>query len=725
MRKVTWLMGASVGVLSSIGVAAAQDSSDAEVAPRQLDTVIVTAQKVEESAQDVPISIDVIDSNTLEKTRVTTLRDLLELSSGLSISTTGNGFATFTYIRGAGSSVFSDDSDPSVAYFVDEVYVAGQSGLQPDLLDVERIEVLKGPQGTLFGRNASAGAISIIQKRPSETFEAWAAADIGSSELFAARGGFSGPLTSDGAWRYRVAGSHRQRNGFADTPFDRDPGAIETFAGRAALEYDGENLNALFTGDFFTSDNAQTHLFLSSLFFDPSLCSIIEVTACATLPVRGEDFFGTFTPNLEGFQTQDTYSLTSRIEWTLPFATLTSITGYRNSEFNRVQDQDTTEFDSFVFNNFVTNKSFSQELRLSSVGERFRWVAGLYYFDSNAIRNDRFDVGPVFPVPFLRGMSPDWNQDIDVTSYAVFGQATYEATDKLSLTVGGRYTRDEKTSNRRDRPFGFPVYYTLSLSPEFEAFDPMAAIDYKASENVLLYASFRQGFKSGGFQSLPSSLAVAQVVFDPEKVKSYELGIKSQWLDNRLLVNAALFSVDITNQQLLRIPDFTATLTDNAGQSESNGIDITISALVSDRLRFDWNSTFQKARFVDYVSGVDDFSGNNQLRSPDVTTSLVGEYTHPIRGAGDLVFRGEHSYRSDIFFDPLNTTRAGSFQPSYSLVNARITFVPDNGNWDFSLWGKNLTDEQYFGSIALNGLDGLGAPADPLTFGASLNWNWN
>ncbi|WP_332773118.1 TonB-dependent receptor [Phenylobacterium sp.] len=712
MKTLPLLASTSLLALFVAGAAQAQTTAEGSA----VEEVIVTAQKRAENLQDVPISIAAVPATALERGGVQTIDGLQRLAPGLNISAIGSGFVSYTYIRGAGTNVIDSGSDPSVAYFMDEVYLAGTAGLQSDLLDVERIEVLKGPQGTLFGRNAAAGAISIVSKRPEGAFNAYASADAGNHDFLAVRGGVTGPLTADGAWRFRLAGAHRERGAYTTNPAGRDPGDIDNYTARGQVEYQGETLLFRLSGDLFSSDNGMTNHFLSTA----AVTGFLSPEAGARLPTD-QSFFRRYY-NVDGFEKQDTRSLTARIEYELPFATLTAITGWRDNQFKRLQDQDGSLADGYALGTDQNDITISQELRLSADSGPLRWIGGLYFYHGMTDRRDTIDSGPDFAVPVLRSSLGTYGQNIDTKSYAIFGQATYEVTEQLSLTVGGRYTKDKKVSDQATDPFGPAGAYFVRLTPSWDSFDPALTVEYDATQDIMIYASARQGFKSGGFQSLPGSLTLASTVYDPERVRAYELGAKTQWWDDRLTANVALFRADIDDQQILRIPSAGLTIIDNAGKTRTKGVDIALSARPVPALRVDFNATIQHARFREYLSNGVSFAGKHQLRSPDRQISIVAEYTVPVGEAGDILLHGEYAYQSKVFFDAANTSSMNANQPGYGLVGGRIIFRPAKGDWDFAVWGKNLADKRYFRNVAISGPSGLGTPGDPLTYGVSVNW---
>ena len=697
-------------------------SANAQSAPAEgeenggLAEIIVTAQKRAESSQRVPISIAAVDAETLASAGVVTLDSVQRLTPGMTISTIGSGFASYTYIRGAGTNVFDIGADPSVAYFVDEIYQAGTSGLQPDLLDVERIEVLKGPQGTLFGRNAAAGAVSIVTKRPEAEFNAWARAGVGTHKLFEASAGVTGPLSSDDKLRFRLAAAHRERDGIVkDLTGGKNPGYLDNYSARGSLEYVGDTVTALISADIVRMRNGMTPQYITTA----NKASLINSVALAALPA-GEDMYHRYF-NVEGYEKQNAFNLTGRLEWDLGGATLTSVSGYRKNRFWRLQDHDGSLANAWVFNNVERNRTLSQELRLSGESDTLQWVLGGYYYDNKAFRRDQAIIGPDFAVPAFAAFPGDYSHNLDTTSYAAFGQIKFDLTDQLSIVGGARYTHDKKVSNQDSDPAGPVPRFNAAVKRSWNSFDPAITLQFQASTNVMLYASYKQGFKSGGFQSLPATAALAAQPFDPEDVTAYEVGFKSQMLDRRVQFNVAGFWNEMSNQQILRLLSPTVTFVDNAGHTRAKGFDATLSVLPVKNFRIDGAMTVQKARFTKYLSGTSDFSGNHQLRSPDFMASLSAEYTVPL-GNGEIALRGDVFHQSKVYFDGANLSLPGGFQPGYTLANAQIAFRPGQGNLEVSLWAKNLTSEKYFRNIAIQGTAGIGVPGEPLTAGMSLSW---
>jgi iron complex outermembrane receptor protein len=251
------------------------------------------------------------------------------------------------------------------------------------------------------------------------------------------------------------------------------------------------------------------------------------------------------------------------------------------------------------------------------------------------------------------------------------------------------------------------------------------SLNYKITPDVMAYVSYRHGYKSGGFQSIfPPTPAVAATAFEPEKVKSYEVGLKSEWFDRRFLANVAVFLSDISNQQISRNVSPTEVLIDNAGATRDYGVDLTLSAKPIPELTLTAAMTVQHARFQNYVDNGISYAGNSQLRSPDFSTNFAAEYAVPLGNGSQVVLHGDYSYESKQFFDDANSMEPGLFQPGYGIANARAEFIPRVGNWSFALWGRNLGNTEYYQNIGIAFPTGIAVPGEPRTYGVSLNYKF-
>lgn len=709
----------------------------------QLKEVVVTAEKRPENVQDVPISITALSGVDLAESGAINTDDIAHLVPGLSISDVGSGFVSYTYIRGGGTNQVDPGSDPSVAYYVDEVYITGTAGLAFDLFDIDHVEVLKGPQGTLFGRNAASGAISVVTKQPSSTFSGGIDLEGGNYNNYSAQGFVTGPLTSDNRWLYRVSFNARTAGGYTENlATGRPVDDAHTFGGRVQLEYAGDAFKFLLTAEGMRARDGMTPQYAAngnwSTYLNPAAIAALP----ALEPGAGEYRQYYDTP---GYENQNLGAVTARLEWKTAIGTVTSISAYRTSTYDRLADYDATIEDGISLLSHEVDQSFSQELRLAGGSGNWHWIGGLYYYDAQTVANWLGTTGSAFslagvpwaalgvPIPGAFPLSAYETDDGLITTHseAVFGQATYDVTSRFSVMVGGRYLGDQKQDQRAvlgivDEALGIPGY-SVDPKASWRSFDPTASLNFKITPDVLTYFSYAQGFKSGGFQTLvPPTATAAATVFAPERVKSYELGLKSEWLDHRLLANLALFRSDITDQQILVVYSALESLVNNAGATRDDGVDLSLAAKPTEHLTLDAKMTYQHARFLQYTDPATgrSYAGNAQLRSPDFSASYSAEYDFALAERGELALRGEYSYQTKEFFDNANTALPGMYQPAYGLLNARLTFIPAHGDWSISMWTRNLGNTYYVRNVAIGLPSGLAVPGDPRTFGGSFDWKF-
>ena len=693
--------------------------------PARDDTVgdiIVTAQKRSESVQDVPIAITAVSGDTLVRSGITGTDALQRVAPGLSVSAIGSGFVSYTYIRGGGTNQLDIGADPSVAYFIDEIYIGGTAGLQFDLFDIDHVEVLKGPQGTLFGRNAASGAISIVTKRPSSVAQGYASFEAGNYGIVLARAGLTGPLAGDSLF-YRLAVGYKHNDAFVENLAEgENPGKLSSLSGRAQIEWRGDGLNFLLTADGLRARNGQTGQFLSTA----SKTSILTPAANALYPLPGESFYRHYYR--PGFENQDLWSVSGRLEWSTPIGELTAITAYRDNRFDRSQDY-TPGVDALRLVTDSRDRTFSQEVRMvSDADQRLRWVAGLFYYRAKQTMEYQQVAGSTFVVPPVRNTVRTDDHRLVTNSYAAFGQLSFDIVDDLTLIAGLRYTLDEKRS-RRDLstvPATATSNFLVNADEAWDAFTPAVTLQYDFSPDVMVYGSYRRGFKSGGFQPAPvATPAIGGTPFNPENVDAYEIGLKSALLNRTLTFNVNLFLSKIGDQQVLQTLPGAINLVSNAGATTAKGFDVSIKARPMRALRLTGDLTYQEARYDRYetlVAGVvNDFAGNSQFRSPDVSLSLSAEYDVDIGDAGRLTPAVQYSYRSKQFFTAANLSTPGLYQPGYDLADARLTYTPARGDWDLTAWVRNIGDTRYFRNIVVIGTTGLAQPGDPTTFGGSLH----
>lgn len=718
----TAAIGLALAALST--AAAAQDMPG-------LEEVVVTAQKRTENLQTTPVAVTALSGDMMESHGLSNLSDIARMTPSLTFEKIGIR-SPFVFLRGVGTGAFDIGSDPSVSIFIDDLYIPRFTGLQFDLADIERVEVLKGPQGALFGRNTEGGAISVITRRPTDTLSARAVLEAGNKDYLSFRGSVSGPIAGDRLLaRASVAG--KRRDGWVENTLTGvDHLDEKSYGGRLQLEYRGEDLTALFTASYSRDK--------------PNAATFMNVTPAVFLLSPASPFFGqvpsTFDPehqafDTDGFQRRKGVILSAKLDWDMEWATLTSVSGYLSHKFSELHDLDGTE--AFVLNRYADEESdtFSQELRLTSAKDgALDWIIGAFYFKDDASRLDRWFLGPESSLSriFAGGNMVTINDDVDVDteSWALFGQIGYDITEEFRVTIGGRYSEDKKESSRttsrtHPTPLLF-VPYTVSPEAKWNSFDPQVSLQYSPTEDVMIYVSYSEGFKSGGFQpAVAANPSIGNSVFDPETVQSYEAGLKSMFFDNRVRLNLAAFHVKYKDLQFLSangvLPNGAPlVVTTNAADSHTDGFEVEIQAAVTENFMIAAGYSYLHAVFDEYVdgSGVSQ-EGNQIIRTPKHQGHATATYTVPLR-SGRINLTGDISARSRVYFDP-NNVKAVS-QEGFALLGARVEYESEGGDWKVALWGRNLGNKDYCSNsiIFANSTVGACTIGELRSYGLSLSY---
>lgn len=688
-------VGSAAANAQESGLAAEGNHEDA-TAQRQMDVIIVTAEKVEQNLQDVPISIAAFRGDRIEKSGARSVEDIQFLAAGLNFGTDRDGVLR-TSIRGISSNV---GNESAVATHRDGVYLADRYDQISAFFDLERVEVLRGPQGTLYGRNATGGAINIITKDPTSAPEAGLKLTVGNYGLIATEGFGSGPLGN----------SVRGRIAFKSTSLDG--------YGRNLSSGEGVNGNSLVAGraklDFEISDNSE--LQLAADYADRRSTTANEVSrAFAELPLLQESTGFVLARGFDSnrtrptFQSVEAYGGHARLNWDIGFATLTSLTGYRRISTNTPLDVDGNPFEivHFAFNKRRA-REITQELNLSSSGgQALTWIVGAFYFNNRL--SGAYDVVlPVFGDFVIRQELIKYDTD----AFAVFGQATYDLTQDLSFTVGARYS-DETSEDLETRQFlinGEGALLTQELSNSASSFTPKVSLLLRATDDINLYATYAKGFKAGGLN--PGLFDGSD--FKPERVTNYEIGLKSLLFGRNLMLNVSAFYMDYTDLQVNSFvvipPGIPALQIVNAAAANIKGVEAEFNVLLGSRFSIDGNVALLDANYTDFDEALDPIgptsfpfteplgartrsaSGNRVVSSPEFSANLGAEYTLSDVGDWTPTLRGEFSYQSRIYFTPFEGLRNTS-QPPVSVINAQLEFANERDGWTIAIWGRNLTDE--------------------------------
>jgi len=708
-------------VLSALAVALPQAAFSQSSA---LEEVIVTAERRAQDAQDVPIALTIIGGSEISPAGISSISDVALKTPNLTFTQFNIGEPQL-FLRGLGTTIDSAGADPTVSVFIDDVYVGRSAGATSDLYDLERIEVLRGPQGTLYGRNVTGGAISIVTKRPSEEFEAKLGVTVGNYGLTVLRGLVDGPIGDNLAGN--LSFSKRDRDGYAySNRSGQELDDADNFSLRGKLLWDiSDNTELLLGFDYSTDDNNGQCRNLTKLdnpagdhnaggVFVPVLKQIKADT-------NSEDP-RTCAMTIEQYAERDVFGLSARLqmEFTNDLS-LTSITAYRELEYSWLQElgglDSPPNLLSVEDNEGDDADQISQEFRLTKDGDRLFWVAGAYYFKENV---DRFANVPIFfgpGSPTAPGALLDrsWLQSATNTSMALFGQVVWSMTDALALTLGGRHTWDEKEmDNAYYSSPGNEVYNFKGLEESWDEFTPRVTVDWQVTDDHMLFATWSKGYKSGVFISQNTTAALAETPLEPEEATNMEIGAKTRWFDNRLQFNLVYFDLENENQQLFRLENFTL-VSENFG-TESSGIELDFIAALGKNLTL---SGMYASLDAEIVGG--QFAGNVAPRSPDYKYSVALNYNAALGNGAILDFDASVSYSDNWYMEATN--QGVSYMDDYSIVDASVRYTSSGGNWEVTLWGKNLSDELVTSHSIVSSFGGsveLFAP--PRTYGVTANY---
>jgi iron complex outermembrane recepter protein len=687
------------------------------------DEIVVTARKREENVQDVPIAVTALSGAALEARGIGSVTELARVTPNLQFTPGqgGNSGAIAPFIRGVGENDFIITSDPAVGTYFDGVYVARTFGASPELLDVERIEVLRGPQGSLFGKNTIGGAINVVTRLPGDTAEYAGDIRYGSYDNLRLRARVALPLGE--GLGLSLAGLGEWGDGWQKLDSGGTLGNRDVITGRAVLRYRSGPFEAVVSADGLRRrQNSAAH---SMIAFVPTFFSGLQsafLAPCCTVP---SDIDRTDTTPALNSDRADAFNASLTLSYDTGAGTFKSITAYRwvKALFGRDGDASSTvNYAADIHNERA--RQWSQELQYSTpiLGDG-NLLLGAYYYRERSTDLTRLYVAdglynvistiPPFSDPAFPGGPPlalllDFNLDFDnrqtTTNWALFGNASVPLGEQLTLELGGRYTHEKKrffqSANRiyANAPllFGTPSY---TLGDSWNSFTPRASLSWKPGENTMVYGSWSRGFRSGGFNGRPTSLEEVGG-YDPEKLTSFEVGLKRQW-GNAVTLNLALFRNTYKDQQLLisTVSPFTGLIvvrTENAGKSRIQGLELEGTVKVSPRFRIDGSLGLLDAKFLRYVSVIagvpTDVSFRTPKQAPDLSASLGAAYTLPLGGDLAATFRLDAAYRSKAFIDVENTPELAA--GDHAIVNASALFDLPVDGLSLRLAVDNLTDKR-------------------------------
>ncbi|WP_114954855.1 TonB-dependent receptor [Sphingosinicella terrae] len=710
------------------GSAQAQDAAapealaaTAEDESGQIGDIVVTARRRAETQQTVPIAITAQTGEALDARGFTRLTDLAQITPSLQFSggRGGNGGGVAPFIRGVGEDDFIITADPAVAFYIDGVYVARNFAISTELMDIDRVEVLRGPQGSLFGKNTIGGAISVTTRLPSQDETSFQADLLGGSRnTYRAR--FSAQTPLGGGWSLGLSGLARISDGWQDlASSNANQGDDRTGTGRIVLRRQADGLDVILSLDALSRRaRGAPH---SLLDFQPTIFSDLYSAFIAPCCTPDTDIDRTDADIELSRNDADAANATLTIDVDAFGGSLKSITGYRYTHAVFGRDGDgSAEVDYTGELHDIRNRQFSEELQFNRAlfDGRVNALAGLYYFRERSNEHSPLTLAyGLYPALIAGGFDPalaaalDFNIDFrnrqTTVNYAAFGNVTIGLTDALSFDLGGRYTYEHKRFTQSSpRIFagvplleGIPSY---TLEEDWSSFTPKAVLSYRFSSDVMGYASFSQGFRSGGFNGRPTSVPEISS-FDPESLTSYEAGLKSTLLDGRLRLNGAIFRNEYEDMQLLVIVTLPGSIAtpriDNAGKAVIQGAELEATARPTPWLTLDGAASYLDAEYQRYDSGGLDLSQRELRQVPRWFVSFGATAEASLGSDIEMRLRAGGTYKSSTFLDVENTPELR--QEGYMLWNAGVTFEHRPSGLEFSIHGENLGNRR----VLISGFD--------------------
>jgi iron complex outermembrane recepter protein len=681
-----------------------------------LDEVVVSARRRDENLQDTPVSVTALGRDELEARSISSLTQVAAFTPNLRVSAGPQGGSSGHYFaRGVGQLDFIASTDPGVGIYLDGVYLGRTTGAAFDLLDVERVEVLRGPQGTLFGRNTIGGAVSVVSATPPDEPRAETALTLGERNRREGRVSFGGPLGDGGTVRGDVALLARGEDGWQRRIFDGARfGDERTYAARAALDWqpsDAFDVRA-------TLDATQTRGTADPHFLE------------AANPARGgrPEFVvsdpATTWSGLWARDDLDVRGASLTATYALPRATLKSITAYRSLDSDTGADFDGSPFPDLDQRVLTRQTQRSEELQLlgTAAGGRLTWLTGVFYL--------REDVEQSIPL-VLYGQALEQHNALENRSAALFAHVTYSITERFGVSGGARSTAEAKQH-------GFDHYFVRStghaplfpptvLDDRWRSFTPKLGAEYRLGGDALLYAALSQGFRSGGFNGRPFGVDEF-LAYDPEELTTLEVGLKSEWLERRVRLNAAAFTSRYDDIQLTRTTIGASgapiVVTGNAGEAEIYGLEAELTAAIGERVVLTASVGNLHDRYTRIEPGTA-VPPDAELPVAPRWTATAGVQHERALARGVLRSRVDFSYTSrfNYFFD----NPALSWEPAHRLWNARVSFAPAASSWELAMFVVNAADEDH-GVFREDVLASFGTaivwPAEPRAWGVEFRYRF-
>jgi len=714
--------------------------------------IVVTARRRAEQAIDVPVSVAVFSGSDLAARGATDFRSLQNSVPNLGIADFANTNKASLVIRGITSNTRNAGFEAGASFYVDGIFSGRPEGTNIELVDIQSLEVLRGPQGTVFGKNSIAGAINITTGDPVDVIEGRLTGEVGNFSYYKLTGMLNLPVTN--GFDVRVTGYRKKRDGYIRNVVNgREYANDDSYGGRikARLEL-SDSVDVIFGADYFKEDRLPP--------FGENLRGVAPLIPGNPVVAPGPR---TIAANREPQETREGFGGSVTVNAKLGSGgTLSSITAIRGFRYTFGTDQDNSAADLIFTDDYDRQRQFSQELRyVSPSGKRLEYVIGLFYFNQRLDTRHVGGIGSDFAIPLTDatgnivlgpGNVPVFilppgapgrvipNGRVTTESYAAYIDTTFQITPKLALLAGIRYT-----SELKDTSFGIIAEPRASvLFIDFpRAFDTQSASDlsptiglrYTFSRQAVAYAKVARGFKSGGWnldfigRSPAPPPTIQQLQFRPENVNNYEIGLKLNLAGGRFRLNTAAFWMDYRNLQVSQFFGLAGGRVTNAANATIKGIEADFTAIPFKGLTLNGGIGLLDPKYDDFANvnaAGASAAGKRLQNTAKITGTLGAQYEFAVAPlGGSLTLRGDVNYRGDTFDEPLNDPRFRT--PPFALVNARLSYTPDKGNWDLAIWAENLLDKQYLLGVQSDPFapnEAQGSFGRPRTFGASVSYKF-
>ncbi|TXS96451.1 TonB-dependent receptor [Parahaliea maris] len=734
-RLAAGVFGSLVANVCQSTLAQNLDPADKKSPSKTLEEIIVTAQKRAEDLQDVPISVSAFTGSALQNMGISDTQELQMVTPGVVFTNLGP--TGSPYIRGVGTRLAINGLDPSIATYIQDRYSPRVSASIMGLgADVERVEVLKGPQGTLYGRNATGGAVRIIRKDVVDDLEGDLRASYGNYNAVDMAGTVNIPVSSD--LGVRLSGLYSTRDGYVDNlAHGVIPGVLE--------EFDDRELNSVSARVRWNISDSMT----ADLLVDYWTKNDAEGLHQNALPPVELNFgisnFGGFTGRKPSetatdlTDKSDTEDLSGqlRIDVDLASLDLVSITTFDDFSNDWYGEVDGSSASVLTPGDFPeSSETFSQEIQfISDPASSIEWIAGAFLYRDEHTSEVFVDSSTI---TISQG-----NQEMETTAYALFGQLTWDLNENTAITIGGRYSFEHRkvSLEQTKRPGYFTPGVPFYADSSWNKFTPRIVLEHHFGES-LIYASYSQGFKSGGY-NYPASTTPESL--DPETLDMYELGLKGDFLNHSLRLATSIYYYDYKDLQVTRAASGTIGIvtTENAADAKLYGLDLDVTWIPTNSLSIDFGLNLIDSEYKDYDANakvfretigipgfgamVDvpyDASGDSMLRASEFSYYVSANYEFNLsHGTVPVVLT--YSYKDDFLFDFIADPAAKHLrQDGYGLLNGRVSYLTEDVQWRFSIWGRNLTDEKYFDEVAANGMGIRGSYASPRTYGVEVEYQF-